>query len=547
MNILRLFHTVKYLKPVQVGSRIWKKIHHPRIPLSPAPEPRKPAAHPSQWCRRTPSMPQENHFRFLNTEATLQEKEDWVSLSHDKLWMYNLHYFDDLTADNAKDRQQWHKHLIQRWIQECPPGTDIAWDPYPTSLRIVNWIKYLLEQQQPEQPIIDSLATQIRALRRNLEWHLLGNHLFANAKALIVAGLFFDGKEAAEWLQKGSRIMQDQLAEQILPDGGQFELSPMYQCILLEDILDLIQFNNLYPGIICSDLIDQLNDCAPRMLEWLSVMTRPNGEIVQFNDAAQGIAAKPEWLFEYAERLGIQWQNKVSAPFIHLSDTGYVRVQNKAFTLFADIGDIGPDYIPGHAHADSLNFELHLGDQPVIIDSGTSVYGISKERHRQRSTAAHNTVEVDGLSSSEVWGGFRVARRARTQVNQIKSKWPAIIDAQHDGYQTIAAKSLHRRIWSINYDSIEIQDSLPGKFNQAIARFHLHPEITVTQTDRNSFTLTTSSGKQLQLIFSSGEAQLSPSTYHPCFGINTANQCLEVQFVTNRLITQIVSQSPIFP
>ncbi len=487
-------------------------------------------------------MPQENHFRFLNTEATLQEKEDWVSLSHDKLWMYNLHYFDDLTADNAKDRQQWHKHLIQRWIQECPPGTDIAWDPYPTSLRIVNWIKYLLEQQQPEQPIIDSLATQTRALRRNLEWHLLGNHLFANAKALIVAGLFFDGKEAAEWLQKGSRIMQDQLAEQILPDGGQFELSPMYQCILLEDILDLIQFNNLYPGVICSDLIDQLNDCAPRMLEWLSVMTRPNGEIVQFNDAAQGIAAKPEWLFEYAERLGIQWQNKVSAPFIHLSDTGYVRVQNKAFTLFADIGDIGPDYIPGHAHADSLNFELHLGDQPVIIDSGTSLYGTSTERLRQRTTTAHNTIELDGLSSSEVWGGFRVARRARARLNRTDSTCPIVIDAQHDGYQTLAGKSLHRRIWTIDQDSVRIRDLLPGEFAQAIARFHLHPDVIAEQTEEASFKLLILNNQLLHISFTTGQSRLVPSTWHPEFGREVASNCLEVCFTQHEMVTTIVTR-----
>jgi hypothetical protein len=39
---------------------------------------------------------------------------------------------------------------------------------------------------------------QVRFLRKRLEVHLLGNHLFANAKALVFAGLYFSGDEAEE-------------------------------------------------------------------------------------------------------------------------------------------------------------------------------------------------------------------------------------------------------------------------------------------------------------------------------------------------------------
>ena len=61
-----------------------------------------------------------------------------------------------------------------------------------------------------------------------------------------------------------------------------------------------------------------------------------------------------------------------------------------------DIGNVGPDYIPGHAHADTLSFEMSVFDMRFIVNSGTSVYGLGAERLRQRGTAAHSTVVIDG-------------------------------------------------------------------------------------------------------------------------------------------------------
>ncbi|MEN9780004.1 MAG: hypothetical protein RL014_1152 [Pseudomonadota bacterium] len=93
------------------------------------------------------------------------------------------------------------------------------------------------------------------------------------------------------------------------------------------------------------------------------------------------------------------------------TDSGYVRLDNGPAVALLDVAPVGPDYLPGHAHADTLSFELSVGAQRVLVNSGTSCYGSSAERLRQRGTAAHNTVVVNGQDSSEVWGGFRVARR----------------------------------------------------------------------------------------------------------------------------------------
>src|SRR6185295_1096925 len=106
---------------------------------------------------------------------------------------------------------------------------------------------------------------------------------------------------------------------------------------------------------------------------------------------------------------------------------------------------VGPSYQPGHAHADTLSFELSLHGRRVLVNSGTSEYGTGPERQRQRSTAAHNTVVIDGQDSSEVWGGFRVARRAHCQW-LATSRTPApSIEAVHDGYLRLPGRNTHRR------------------------------------------------------------------------------------------------------
>jgi len=96
----------------------------------------------------------------------------------------------DMLLENKKELQS---DLIKKWVQENPPGEGNGWEPYPISLRIVNWVKWDLAKNCLSDEALHSLAVQARYLLKRPEFHLLGNHLFANAKALIFAGLFFYG------------------------------------------------------------------------------------------------------------------------------------------------------------------------------------------------------------------------------------------------------------------------------------------------------------------------------------------------------------------
>ena len=189
-------HTLRYLKPVQLYGRVWFHLHRPRIDDGAAPPLRSASGRWYPPVSTPPSMEGPATFQFLNRVRAIEDAAGWSDAQGDQLWLYNLHYFDDLNADGGKARADWHRALIARWIAENPPGQGLAWEPYPLSRRIVNWIKWVLAGNDLGQEARHSVAVQVRHLQRRIEWHLLGNHLLANATALVFAGLYFEGWEA---------------------------------------------------------------------------------------------------------------------------------------------------------------------------------------------------------------------------------------------------------------------------------------------------------------------------------------------------------------
>ena len=463
-------------------------------------------------CARPPSMPGQDTLRFLSVERRIAQASDWNRTDWPKLWLYNAHYFDDLVADDAASRQDWHRLLLARWIAENPPGAGNGWEPYPLSLRIVNWLKWLLAGNPPVPGMLDSLAVQVRWLRGRLEHHLLGNHLWANAKALVFAGACFEGGEAERWLRRGLHVMRRELAEQVLADGGHFERSPMYHAILTEDLLDLQQLADR-SGRIPADASDGWRQVAQRMLDSAAVVAHPDGGPSFFNDAALGIAPDLPALRAYAAALGLQLPAMPGEGARLLPDSGYARLAAGPAVLLADVAPIGPDYLPGHAHADTLSFELSLHGRRVLVNGGTSTYQNDAERQRQRATAAHNTVVVDGRDSSEVWSAFRVARRARVHdVVCAETDGALRLSAWHDGYRRLPGKPVHRREWRLRPGGLLVADAIEGDFGHAEARFLFAPDA------------------DLGWDVEAGEATIEAATWHPRFGESIATRKLVVRF-----------------
>ena len=524
------FNTIRYLKLKQIYYRIWYLIYKPGIYNYSVPKIRHKISKLVLIIKKKESMFNGKKFNFLNKTMSLS-KINWNG--HDetisKLWRYNQHYFDYLNTVNSSTYHKYHLKILENWVKENKNFKGVGWEPYPSSLRIVNWIKWQLSGNNLSKNCSQSLALQTRMLNKQIEWHILGNHLFSNAKALVFAGLFFDDIESENWLNKGLRIISDQIDEQVLEDGGNFELTPMYHSIFLEDVLDLINVSQVYKGAIQDNYVNKWKDISKKMLSWLEIMIHPDNEISFFNDAAIGIAANFRDLNDYAKRLGVKYDNNKFNKITHLINSGYIRYTSKDAVLFLDVGRIGPDYLPGHAHADTLSFEISLFKERLIVNGGTSEYASTDIRRYERSTKSHNTVTINDQNSSEVWNSFRVARRALPLNLKIEKNMNMIdIKCAHDGYMRLEGKPVHKRSWKFYNTSLSIEDNIEGNYKSSFAYFHFHPKVILVKKQNYIWNINMPNNKKVTLEVIKGEPYLEKSYYSPEFGKRLETKCLKV-------------------
>jgi len=531
----QLFFTVRFLTLRQIFYRLYYKVKKPKVV-------ERKVKEQEDWCWKGPTLNKQSIFSqsdvcFLNRSGKVVSSCDWNSPEQSKLWLYNLHYFDDLNSIDYQDRKELHYSFLKKWIVDNKPIVGNGWEPYPTSLRLVNWIKWFSKKSDVDTRYLSSIALQAQALRQQLEYHILGNHLFANGKALVFVGAFLTGEFAESCLKKGLKVLDSEIQEQFLPDGGHFELSPMYHCILLWDLLEIIHLADISENKQLVDRLPKWRRVAKQALLWLESMLHTDGEISFFNDSAIGIAYCPEEIFKFAKSLNINWATPLS-PLHTNSDTGYSRVMFSNYCLFMDHAKIGPDYLPGHAHADTLSIELSLGSDRVFVNSGTSLYGVSEERLRQRQTAAHNTVEVCGQNSSEVWSGFRVARRAEATLTGSAADSDVVkLVASHDGYKRLRPKVTHQRAIEATSRFCQIEDTLSEQV-EAVFHLHIHPRVKVNRINATTVELVTPSRSAITFT-SDQEIKLSPSTYHPNFGVTISSTKIVIPFSNGQLVTRM--------
>lgn len=454
-----ILHTVKYLKITQIYYRLfyfirgkYRKIGGFKYNLSTSSSSK--TLQLLESCE-SKSKYKNNEFNFLNLSKKFENRINWNYNSYGKLWTYNLTYFEYL-------KEKEDVGLIYDFIENISSVKD-GLEPFPISLRGINWIKFLVKYKIKDKNIDDCLYSQYYILLDNLEYHLLGNHLLENGFSLLFGAYYFQDETL---YKKAKEILKKELNEQILDDGAHFELSPMYHQIMLFRLFDCINLiqNNSWKK---RELLDFLEEKASFMLGWLKSISYENGEIPLLNDSANKIAPSSKELFEYASKLNINIIVK------KLNQSGYRKIKKENYECIVDIGEIGANYIPGHAHADTFNFELHVKNKPFIVDRGLSTYNTGKQRDDERSTKAHNTVEINGENSSEVWGGFRVANRAN--IVELIEKEDSI-KATHNGYKN-KFEILHTRDWMFKENKIIISDSLTKECN-AIASLHFHPDVT---------------------------------------------------------------------
>jgi len=477
----RLIRTVVHLRPAQVASRV--RLRSQKAVLSRwGPSLASRLARPvgARWgwpegyvpldaALVPPGRPAEvdGTFTLLNVTRQLGEPPDWEQAAASQLWRYHLHYWEWAWPLLQAGDPTWAREGFARMWRSWNAGTRFgrwdAWSPYVVSLR--TWVLCglhgsLVAGAEWERGFVDAIAGHAGYVFANVERDVGGNHLIKNLKALVGAGVFLQDERL---ISRGASELAKQIGIQVLADGGHYERSPSYHCQVLGDLLDI----EALLAAAGSEPVPGLADAVQRMRVWLGAMTLPDGSVPLLNDCVPVDAERMGALGPIAPPDG---------PLIVLQPSGYVVIRKGPWHLIADVGPPCPPDLPAHAHADTLSFVLSVDGEPVIVDTGTSEYGDNPRRRYERSTAAHNTVEIDGQNSTEVWGAFRAGRLARPCLEVTDAMDDVVVlTGRHDGYRHLRGEPVHRRTWTVSPSTIDLVDEMLGD-GQHDAALHLHTD-----------------------------------------------------------------------
>lgn len=419
-----------------------------RAPQSgPTPPPAEAAAFVSVGHRR----------RFDDTQSFWRPSDEGL------LFAFGLHGFADLARYAATERQPRHDafwaRVIASWLDREGRPSLPGWHPYPTSGRIAAWCAALSRGGWPvelQRRMLRSMVQQAAVLARSVEHDIGGNHVLRNATGLAFAGVCLgDGRLE----DMGMALLRDELGRQILPDGGHEERSTAYHRAVLADLADV------------ETLLDRggrpvpawLTRTTALMTTWEQAMRGPDGRLPLVNDAWEGPASH---------------DGRPQTATTSLRSSGYVTLRHAGDQAIFDVGLVAPPHLPPHAHADALSFVLWADGRPLITDIGSFTYQGPERRHF-RGTAAHNTLELDGLDQCELWGDFRAAFMPTVELRDLRDEdGVTVVVGRHDGYRRLPDPVVHQRTlcWLAG-DGVVIVDELLGERSHHVrSRLHLAPE-----------------------------------------------------------------------
>lgn len=516
---LLYFRTIRRMKPNMIISRLWGQRRIPERVLR------------GKHCIQMPhiAIPEldlnERYLMRFDVDALLvndfllineRHKVDlstWSVSEASHLWNFNLHYFEWGIALAAcwrktKDNRylDCYKSLVRSWLKACPYMKGDAWHPYTISLRLVNWLiaadLFNGELENDEELFSElqiSIYRQYRHLLINQETHLRANHWWENLKTLVIVSAAFGEHEI---LSKTATRLEEQLSEQILPDGVHFERSLMYHKLVLEGMLRV----HLASTQLNFDLSDNYFQKMSAMLDAMASIEKGMGKTPFFNDSADGIAKTASAII-----LACRATLKIKAndAKISFNYAGFYKLYegNIAVVFFA--GNPGPSYMLGHSHCDLLSYEVSINGTPILVNAGTYAYQ-SKLRPCFRGTEAHNTAMVLDGEQMECWGEHRVARGVKNiSVSKIEKN---SLVAKYETYQGV----FHERKISLKNRVLSIRDHFTYSRKPIVSFIHLAPSVGALVNKQNTEFL--NFRRQIE-VSTESDVSIEQGIYAPEFGI----------------------------
>lgn len=449
------------------------------------------------------------------------------------IWEVNRHFqFVTLAqawavSGDARYRQA-ALDLIASWLRACPYPLGVNWtSALEHGIRLINWYfsARLLKLTASEVPAgwLDSIYHHCRFIARHRSrYSSANNHLIGEAAGLFMASCAWPcWSESARWRAEAKRILESEAQRQVHEDGVSREQTMGYQIF----VLHLLIAAGLAGEAHGAPFSKAYWETVRRMITLLRSVADVGGNIPDFGDRDDGVAlvlspnARPRALADLLELdeawsghqvgglsgegaaawllegfpIPATWPRGAGAVRTSFPEGGYFVLggnfgQPDEVKLVFDAAPMGYLAIAAHGHADCLSFTLSIAGRPVLIDPGTFCYHDHPEwRDHFRSTAAHNTVRIDGEDQSVSGGLFMWLRKAKPAGIETHLQGERqSIQAQHDGYRRFTDPVVHRREVKLDMreSAVKVLDTIECNAAHAVERFwHFAPDCVVTKRD----------------------------------------------------------------
>jgi len=396
---------------------------------------------------------------------------------------------------------------IEDWTVNNRPKFGVNWNcTMDVAIRVCNWIigycyfknssaitdEFLLK-------FLKSIYQHGKHIMANLELQatFTSNHYLSDIVGLVYLGVMFpEFKDASHWRKFGIRELIREMKKQVYSDGCDFEASTCYHRLVLElffftTLLVVVNekdfkgedFSGVAQKIFGEEYVQKLY----KMFEFVLYALKPNGTMPQIGDNDNGrlhIFAKREVLdMQYLLTLGAIFFKEPKfkvrefgfceeALWVFgergykiwrcLTDNCLADISSKAFPdagwyimrsdknyIFISCGPNGQNGNGGHCHNDKLSFELCVGGEDIIVDSGTYVYTSDPEaRNKFRGRAYHNTVMIDEQEQNRFDKYILFGARKDAITKCLKWEVGGKVDifiGEYYGYQRYRQSVIHQR------------------------------------------------------------------------------------------------------
>jgi uncharacterized heparinase superfamily protein len=428
---------------------------------------------------------------------------------------------------------------LESWICANPVEIGINWTcTMDVAIRAANWIAALTicAEAAGQEPWGERVAASLLLHGRHIRGHLetaeaRTNHYLSDvAGLLIVAALFAEGREGADWARWGTQELIAEMAHQVRGDGCGHEASTSYHRLVCEMFICGAQTaDSLQPGSIPDSYRERLG----RMLEFVAAYTRPDGLAPQIGDNDDGRFLP---LDDYGKADLRSHLHLFSQAGRHpetprgsraFRSGGYYTMRHDDLYVLVRCGDTGVYGRGSHAHNDQLSFELCWDSQPLIEDPGTYTYYTDEElRLRFRSTASHSTLRIDDAEQNELpaWPRFPLGDRSRAEeVEWSLTSGGAVFVGRHHGFESLTAPAVHERRLELDGPArtVTIADTVIGDDGHQLAwSFPLGPGAEVSL--RENAAVADFGAVGLTIAAEGVELAVTEGLYSPAYGVKEA-------------------------